>query len=377
MTVRRNNVNKHYSLIFVAIAGLLLAQDATKTTVAVIDFEAEGLSEVDASILTNRFRSELVNTQAFFVLERGQMDDILKEVGFQNSGCTSSECMIEIGKLLNVQKMIGGSLGKLGSVYTIDLRLIDVQTGRIDKTITEDHSGDLTDLLQVMKSVAMRFAALETRQASSVKISSMGSLQIVTRPSGAEIYLNDRKVGETPFKGEQMKTGEYRLRITKDDYQDYETTIAILENKLTEVNQDLVAIYELYVVSDPENATVFINDNEIGKTPVTKKLPRGSYKVKISKPNFTDWTKQFNLNRSGKITAKLELTPEYLARIRQTKENAEEPVVEQEKGGGGNTWLWIGAGTVVASGVAYLILHSKEEPPSIESLPAPPARPSQ
>jgi hypothetical protein len=370
-------VNKSYLIFSILIAGLVSAQNVTKTTVAVIDFEAEGISQVDASILTNRFRSELVNTQAFSILERGQMDDILHEVGFQNSGCTSSECMIEIGKLLNVQKMIGGSLGKLGSVYTIDLRLIDVQTGRIDKTITEDHSGDLTDLLQVMKSVAMRFAALETQQTSPVRISSMGSLQIVTEPAGAEIYLNERKIGETPFKGEQIKAGEYRLRITKEDYQDYETTIAILENKLTEVSQNLAAIFELYVVSDPENATVFIDNKEVGKTPVTKKLPQGSYVVKISKPNFIEWTKQFNLTRSGKITAKLELTPEYLARMRQTKENAEEPVVEQAKRGGGNTWLWIGAGAVVAGGAAYLILHSKEEPPSMESLPDPPARPSQ
>ncbi len=366
-------------IVFISIANINLAQDVTKTTIAVIDFEGQGISEVDASILTNRFRSELVNTQAFFVLERGQMDEILSEVGFQGSGCTSSECMIEIGKLLNVKKMIGGSLGKLGSVYTIDLRIIDVETGRIDKTITEDHAGEMTDLLKVMKNIAMRFAVLENQTTRPTVVSGTGSLQIVTKPAGAQIYLNDRKIGETPFKGEQVKTGEYKLRLTKEDFQVFETTVVILDNQLTEISQNLLAILELYIVSEPEGATVYINDAESGKTPVTKKLTQGVYEVKVVKTNFKEWNKQFNLTRSGKITAKLELTPEYLSRIRQTQEKAEEPNIKEDSGGS-NTWLWVGAGAVVAGGAAYLLLKPGDEKNGQvvpdNTLPAPPPRPN-
>ncbi len=365
-----------YTVLFLCAVSAY-AQDISKTTIAVIDFEAQGISQVDASILTNRFRSELVNTQAFFVLERGQMDDILGEVGFQRSGCTSSECMIEIGKLLNVQKMIGGSLGKLGDVYTMDLRLIDVQTGRIDKTITEDHEGEMTDLLGVMKNIAMRFAALEKQKTAPAVKSGTGSLQIVSKPTGVDIYLNDRKVGTTPFKGDQIKAGTYDLKLKKEDYQDYETTIVILEDQLTELSKNLPGIYELYVVSDPEGATVLVNDKEIGKTPVTKKLVQGVYEVKITKKNFKDWAKQFKLTRSGKITAKLELTEAYLARIQQTKKKTEETKVE-EASGGGNTWLWVGAGAVVAGGITYFLLKPGEDDKTVttlNSLPAPPSRP--
>ena len=149
-----------YIVILFALFGWSLAQN-NMTTVAVIDFEAQGISEVEANILATRFRSELVNTNTFRVIERGQMESVLKEVGFQQSGCTSSECMVEIGKILNVNKMMGGSIGKLGNVYTVDLRMIDVETSQILETVSEDHAGEMSDLLKVMKMIAYRFATRE------------------------------------------------------------------------------------------------------------------------------------------------------------------------------------------------------------------------
>ena len=137
----------------------LNAQQLQKSTVAVLDFENQGISAVEASILANRFRSELVNTGAFMVIERGQMQSILEEVGFQQTGCTSSECLIEVGRILNVQKMIGGTIGKLGDVYTIDLRMINVGTTQILETVSEDQEGEMSELLQIMRELASKFAA--------------------------------------------------------------------------------------------------------------------------------------------------------------------------------------------------------------------------
>ena len=59
------------------------------------------------------------------------MVEILKEQGFQQTGCVSNECVVEIGALLGVQQMISGSIGRVGETYTIDIELISVQTGEI------------------------------------------------------------------------------------------------------------------------------------------------------------------------------------------------------------------------------------------------------
>jgi hypothetical protein len=72
---------------------------------------------------------------------------ILKEQGFQKSGCTSTECAVEIGRLLNVQKIVAGRVGKIGPVYSVSIRLIDVESGEILKTAIRDCRCPLEDVL--------------------------------------------------------------------------------------------------------------------------------------------------------------------------------------------------------------------------------------
>ncbi len=75
-----------------------------KYTVAVLDFEGRGISKLEAATLTDRLSSELANTEAVILVERGQMSEILDEQGFQQSGCTSAECAAEVGALLGVKE---------------------------------------------------------------------------------------------------------------------------------------------------------------------------------------------------------------------------------------------------------------------------------
>jgi len=114
---------------------------------AVLQLDPQGLSEVEASILTDRLRSELFQTGQFEVIEREKMNQILDEQNFQLSGCTSNECMVEIGQLIGVQQIIGGTVSKFGTLFSISIRLIDVATGRILETAIYDHRGEIEGLL--------------------------------------------------------------------------------------------------------------------------------------------------------------------------------------------------------------------------------------
>ncbi|MCK4641765.1 MAG: DUF2380 domain-containing protein [Candidatus Marinimicrobia bacterium] len=117
-------------------------------SVAVLDLEGKGLTELEASILTDRLRHELFQTGRYRVVERDMMGEIIDEQGFQLSECTSTECMVEIGRLLGVDQMVGGSVSKFGSMYSISVRLINVETGEILGTATYDHEGRIEDLLK-------------------------------------------------------------------------------------------------------------------------------------------------------------------------------------------------------------------------------------
>ncbi len=139
---------KHFSkfLLILSAISCLNAQDAKKT-IAVLDLDPAGIAPTEVQFLTARLRTELFETGAFQVVEREKMNAILSEQGFQQTGCTTVECAVEIGQLLNVKSIVAGSIGKIEELYSISLRMIDVQTGAIVKTATRDYRGKLSEVL--------------------------------------------------------------------------------------------------------------------------------------------------------------------------------------------------------------------------------------
>lgn len=137
----------------------LWAQD--KETVAILDFEGRGISQMEAQTLTDRLSSELAKTQAMVLVERNQMNEILDEQGFQQSGCTSAECAAEVGALLGVQHMIAGSFGKIGNSYTIDAKMFSVETGKTEKTVSRTYKGEIDGLIAEIEILAWEIVSMK------------------------------------------------------------------------------------------------------------------------------------------------------------------------------------------------------------------------
>ena len=141
---------KYISLLL--FIGLAFAQDIT---IAVLDFEGQGVSQSETKTLTDRLRDEMFKTDVYIVLERGKMDEVLKEQGFQQPGCSTDECMVEVGKLIGVEKIVSGSINKVGKTYSVSSRIVNVETGDIETTGVYDHMGNIGELLTTgMKMVA-------------------------------------------------------------------------------------------------------------------------------------------------------------------------------------------------------------------------------
>ena len=117
------------------------------TNIAVMDFNGNNISDGEVRALTDRLRAELFKTKHFKVIEREMMQEVLKEQGFQQSGCTTDKCMVRIGRLVGVEKIIGGSISKVGNVYSVSSRIVNVETGEIEKSEIYDHMGDIGQLL--------------------------------------------------------------------------------------------------------------------------------------------------------------------------------------------------------------------------------------
>lgn len=136
---------------------------ATKIpAIALSDLKAPGMIREDVSVISDALANSLQKTGKFRVMERSQMDQILKEQNFQASGaCDGSQCAIEIGKLVGLDRMVVGSIGLIGNTYSMNLRLVDVGTGEAIRTSTRTMQGSIDRVLTEMVPDAARELAGE------------------------------------------------------------------------------------------------------------------------------------------------------------------------------------------------------------------------
>lgn len=129
----------------------------TKTNIAVIDFYAKNASSVDANVVADFIRTDLVNTGSFNVMDRANMNAILSEQKFQVSGATNPDNASRIGKLLNIQQLVTGCFARHSNAYYITVNLVDVETGKIIKSL-EQSTSDVDEIRDICRMLALRLS---------------------------------------------------------------------------------------------------------------------------------------------------------------------------------------------------------------------------
>ena len=157
-----------YMFLTCFITGFAWSQD-TRPTIAILDFEGQGISVQEAQTLTERMRSEIGSTNAVRLIERKAIESIMAEQGLAQSGCVSDECAAEVGQLLGVQFMINGTIGKLGDTFTIDVKMFSVETGATERSVSATHAGDIAGLLTEMEILSWEIVGLQAPQRLRLK----------------------------------------------------------------------------------------------------------------------------------------------------------------------------------------------------------------
>ncbi len=161
-------VHRFFIVCILWTAAAAVSAPLSKPTVAVLALNASGgVTAGEADIITDRFRVELFRTGCVEVMERQQMAAVLREQGFQSTGACSEEgCMVEMGQLLGVTCMLAGSVGKLGSLYLLNIRSIHVATGKIEQVVSHDIRGSIEDVVMHLRPAAMEITGCEEARRS-------------------------------------------------------------------------------------------------------------------------------------------------------------------------------------------------------------------
>ena len=110
--------------------------------VGVLDLDASNLDPGEARVISDRLRYFINSQPVFQLIERAKMVNIMEELGFQLSGaCDTDECVVQVGKILGASKMIAGSIGRVGTIYTLQVRIVDIATSIVEHQAYTNVSG--------------------------------------------------------------------------------------------------------------------------------------------------------------------------------------------------------------------------------------------
>lgn len=115
-----------------------------------------------------------------------------------------------------------------------------------------------------------------------------GWITVTTNPEGADVYVDGKKVGVTPYVFEKIKRGNHKVEVKKERYATHVQMVTIqvgeqnddLENLTLEVED--VAYGKLSLYATPDGADITIDGVFKGKTPQTLELPAGKHEVELS-----------------------------------------------------------------------------------------------
>jgi hypothetical protein len=85
------------------------------------------LSEYILSLLSEN----AVNDGVFAVVDRQQLDILRAELNFQASGEVSDESAQTIGQMLGAQSIVSGTVSRIGSLYRVQVKAIEVQSAGV------------------------------------------------------------------------------------------------------------------------------------------------------------------------------------------------------------------------------------------------------
>lgn len=134
--------------------GTTQAQTATtRPTIAVLNIDTENLNMTPEQ-MGNLTRLELDKLDMFDVMDRYDVEYMIKNKGIDIASCYGKICVIEAGEKLGMDKMLTGNVEKLEEVIIVNFRLIDVKTASVEKSEVLEFL-DLSQQLQMMVSLTI------------------------------------------------------------------------------------------------------------------------------------------------------------------------------------------------------------------------------
>lgn len=175
----------------------------------------------------------------------------------------------------------------------------------------------------------------EAEQLLSVIDTLVAPLKIEIAEPGAQVSIDGNPVGTTPFdKPVMVDMGLHRVKITKQDFADYEQDITVTAGKIAVVKATLVKHSHegrVSVRTSEKNSVITLDNKTVGSFEWFGPATVGPHLLRVSAPGFEKWQADFTITEGAVRTFEVTLKAE------------KKPIP---------MWVWIGGSVLLAGGLA-------------------------
>jgi hypothetical protein len=189
-------------LVLISISVTSFAQNGTKPSLTVLNIDAQGVSYSPVQ-LGNIVRLEMDKLDQFQVMDKYDVIYLIEKNNLKIDNCYGKICLLEIGKLIKSDKMLTGSVERIGKTIIVTMRLIDVKTETIEKTEVNEFL-DLQNEMQRMVNITIReMFDLEIDQELLTLLTKKDNIDnAITAPNVGRLNLSGPRMGLSLLMGE-------------------------------------------------------------------------------------------------------------------------------------------------------------------------------
>jgi hypothetical protein len=177
---------------------------------------------------------------------------------------------------------ITGNLRVISSPHGAGIRIAGTEYGTTPTTIRNLLIGEYNVELSLSghASVTERVTIKENETAEiNTTLPAGMEVTITSKPTGAELFINNHKVGTTPYTGE-LSFGSQNIKMVNRS-RTIEETINVQQDGNNNFNFNIAEKVQVTITSIPDGVELFINNQKVGTTPYKGELFYGSHKVKL------------------------------------------------------------------------------------------------
>lgn len=127
--------------------------------------------------------------------------------------------------------------------------------------------------------------------------SNLGTLIINSDPANAEVIMDGKSIGRTPFR-DNVEEGKHEIELRRNGYISLKKTVHVRSKAIAQLERLVLEVKpgSIRITSKPAGAVIYINGKNYGDTPFSiSNLKPGAYSIRLEKAGYDPAVRKVNL----------------------------------------------------------------------------------